>query len=101
MANKVYKDVVVPLESTRDDDPGTYARRKLNIDGTWKDHRYKKGNHSPNPQGFHFLEYASKNFKNPLEVIKANNPNGAIGSGSTTVAQTQQLNLDSFEQMAS
>ena len=41
MASKVYRDVVVPLDQVKEDDTGAYERRKLNIDGTWKEHRYK------------------------------------------------------------
>ena len=41
MANKVYKDVVVPLEQANHEESGAYERRQLNRDGTWKESRYK------------------------------------------------------------
>lgn len=37
MANRVYRDVTVPLGQHREDDPVAYERRELNIDGTWKE----------------------------------------------------------------
>ena len=50
-----------------------YERRELNIDGTWKEHRYPRNGNSihqtPGGPGFHFLEYAKSNFRNPLELI--------------------------------
>lgn len=39
MASKVYRDVVVPLEHLKEDDPVAYERRQLNLDGTWKGQR--------------------------------------------------------------
>ena len=88
MANRVYRDVVVPLEQAKEDDPVTYERRKLNIDGTWKEHhRYKNSSLSPADHHFHFLEYASKNFRNPADLLQQN----AMGRGmvgGATVAQT-------------
>ena len=74
MASRVYKDVVVPQNQHKEDDPVAYERRELNIDGTWKEHRYQQRNHSmhqsPGGPGFHFLEYAKSNFRNPLELIQ-------------------------------
>ena len=90
MASKVYKDVVVPYGMQNEDDPMPYERRRLNIDGTWREHRYKNGSHSPRGPGFHFLEYAAKNFRNPLEMIQANSPvAGGVGTVNTTVGKTQ------------
>ena len=43
MASKVHRDVVMPADLAREDDPVSYERRRLNIDGTWKEHRYKNG----------------------------------------------------------
>lgn len=69
MANRVYKDVTVPLNQHREDDPVAYERRERNIDGTWKEHRYQSRHQAPGGPGFHFLEYAKSNFRNPLELI--------------------------------
>lgn len=82
---------------TGTNDPVSYERRRLNIDGSWKENRYNK-NGQQSPGGtFHFLEYASKNFKNPLDLIQANSQSN---TGVSTVAQTQQLNFDAFEAIA-
>ena len=67
----MYKDVVVPVDYNREDDPVAYERRQLNVDGTWKEHRYNSYQQANG--NFNFLEYASKNFKNPLELTKNNN----------------------------
>ena len=85
MASKVYRDVVIPIDHLKEDDPVAYERRQLNLDGTWKEQRYNN-RVTANP-GFHFLEYASKNFKNPLELITATSPSG----GSPTVASVTQV----------
>jgi len=37
MASKVYKNVVVSSSEMREDDPVSYERRRLNLDGTWKE----------------------------------------------------------------
>ena len=68
MASNVHRGVVMPADLTRDDGPVSYERRRLNYDGTWKEHRYMNGL-SPN-QKFHFLEYTSKNSRNPLDIIQ-------------------------------
>ena len=99
MASKVYRDVVVPLDQSKEDDPVQYERRQLNIDGTWKDLNHGRSNANG---GFHFLDYAKSNFRNPLELIQATSPNHRAGGvGSTTVGQTQQLaNLAQLDQYA-
>lgn len=72
MASKMHRDVVMPLWH-RDDNPGVYARRKLNIDGTWKEkQRFNQVFNTVTDEArpFHFLEYAKQNFSNPLELLQ-------------------------------
>ena len=90
MASKAHNSVIRPYQYFMEDDPVRYERRKLEMDGHggWKDGRYKQ---KPEP-GFHFLEYASKNFKNPIDMIKKATGFGGSPSGTniTTVADNQQ-----------
>ena len=62
MANRVYKSIVAPQS---EEGAGSQDKTKL-------DHERGKHNEKLKP-GFHFLEYAAKHFKNPIELISAPN----------------------------
>ena len=70
MANKVYKSVVAPQS---EEDAGYKEKTKTNHGRGKQDEKLKPG--------LHFLEYAAKHFKKPIDFIDAPNQVDAPNQG--------------------